>query len=433
MDKNEWKDEARIVEEAWMEEKEAAPRRSWAFWKKAAAGMLALLLCFSSGAAGALLVEAKADAGEQTAAAAVESPIRHVNYGTEAGEALSARQIYQLAQAQAVGVNSSFDSINVFGQHSPAAVSGSGFVIREDGYILTNYHVVEYAVTRDASLSVLFADGSEYPAELVGYYEDNDIAVLKIDADGLSAVTLGDSDTMLVGDTVYCVGNPLGELEFTMSSGIVSALDREIDVDAETRIDMFQVDAAVNAGNSGGPVYGENGEVLGIVTAKYKQSGVEGLGFAIPINDAVRIADALIEDGAMNDQAFLGISARSVDSSVTQNYGIPAGAYVEAVQEGSSAAKAGLQSGDIITALNGEAVDGLSALKRLLRQHQAGDSVVLRIYRAGQEKDLVARLDERPAEEAAAEPETDERAEGRGQYPFPGGLEDWFRDDFGSW
>ena len=201
---------------------------------------------------------------------------------------------YDLACQQVVGVNTSFTT-NAFGMSTPRAVSGSGFIISEDGYILTNYHVISYAVVYNGKLTVLTKDGTTYDAKVIGYLESNDIAVIKIDAKGLKPVALGDSDKMLVGEAVYAVGNPLGELEYSMTDGIVSAQDRMITTrdditNATTSINMFQITAAVNAGNSGGPVYNSRGEVIGIVTAKYADEGIEGLGFAIPINDAVSVA-----------------------------------------------------------------------------------------------------------------------------------------------
>ena len=202
-----------------------------------------------------------------------------------------------------VGISTTVTGYNMFGQLTSNAVTGTGFILSEDGYILTNNHVVEDAVSTGSTVTVKLHDGSEYPAAIVGTEGNtNDIAVLKIDAEGLSPVTLGDSDKMQVGENIYVVGNPLGELTYTMTAGIISALDREIAADRNTTLNMFQLDAAVNSGNSGGPVFNDRGQVIGVVTAKYNSSGVEGLGFAIPINDAVSIAEDLI------NQAYLGIT-----------------------------------------------------------------------------------------------------------------------------
>ena len=185
------------------------------------------------------------------------------------------------------------------------------------------------ATVRDAIKAtwgqVLTYDGTTYQATIVGVDEDNDIALLKVDASGVTPVTFGDSDSMTVGDTVYAVGNPLGELEFTMTSGMISALDRTITTSdgTDNGINMFQIDAAVNAGNSGGPVYNTSGQVIGIVTAKYSSSGVEGLGFAIPVNDAVAIANDLMKNGTVTDRAQLGITLQTIPDSAAQYYNMP--------------------------------------------------------------------------------------------------------------
>lgn len=295
---------------------------------------------------------------------------------------LSGTAIYKLAEKQVVGITTPYTTQNIFGQESTSAISGTGFVISEDGYILTNYHVIELAVKNGYELKVAFKDGTTYTADVVGYYEANDIAVVKIDAAGLTPVTFADSDEMQVGEKVYCVGNPLGELDFSMTSGYLSALDRLIATDSYTTINMFQMDAAVNSGNSGGPVYNSRGEVIGIVTAKYSESGVEGLGFAIPINDAVNIARDLIEYGYLTGQAYLGVSVRDVESFVTSYYNIPVGAYVESVDEGSCAQKAGIQAQDIIIAIDDNEVKSVEQLKRTLRNYNAGDTAKITVYRS---------------------------------------------------
>ncbi len=311
------------------------------------------------------------------------------------GEKLTAPQIYNLAQNQVVGVNSETTTTNIFGQPTSSAVSGTGFVISEDGYILTNYHVIEYAVLYDYDLKVMFYDGKEYSAEIIGYEEENDIAVIKIDASGLSPVTFGDSDSISVGETVYPVGNPLGELSNTMTQGIVSARDRVIATDASTKINMFQFDAAVNKGNSGGPVYNEYGEVIGIVTAKYSETGVEGLGFAIPINDVLDIISQLISTGYVGGKAALGVVVQTMDSSFASYYNVPQGAYIREVTEGSCADKAGLKVGDIIVAFNGEEIQSKEDLISALRKCGAGDTAEVKVHRSGGEDVVKVTLDEK--------------------------------------
>ena len=285
---------------------------------------------------------------------------------------------------------------NFFGQTSSSAVSGSGFIVSADGYILTNYHVIEYAYKGNYAITVMLHDGTRYEASIVGVEDCNDIAVLKIDASGLDPVTFGDSDKLSVGDDVYAVGNPLGELEFSMTTGHVSALDRLITTDESSEaINMFQIDAAVNSGNSGGPVYNANGEVVGIVTAKYSDTGVEGLGFAIPINDAAKIANDLITKGYVTGKAYMGVSIdERYNSMYSQYYNMPIGAFVKSVESGSCAESAGIQAGDIITRLGDVEITGYSDLKQAIKQYSAGDSAELELYRAGESRTLTVTFDE---------------------------------------
>lgn len=307
----------------------------------------------------------------------------------------SASAIYNQACEQVVAITTEVTYTNYFGQTSSQASCGSGFFITDDGYVLTNYHVISTAHQYGYAVSVLTYDGTTYQATIVGVDEDNDIALLKIDASGVTPVTFGDSDSMAVGDTVYAVGNPLGELEFTMTSGMISALDRTITTSdgTDNGINMFQIDAAVNAGNSGGPVYNTSGQVIGIVTAKYSSSGVEGLGFAIPVNDAVAIANDLMKNGTVTDRAQLGITLQTIPDSAAQYYNMPSGAYVNAVNSGSCAEKAGLKAGDIITAIDDTAVSSGDALRSALRGYSAGESATLTVSRNGETLTLTVTFD----------------------------------------
>ena len=307
---------------------------------------------------------------------------------------MSMSEVYASNVNSVVSINVSATT-NYFGQTSSQASCGSGFFITDDGYVLTNYHVISTAHQYGYSVSVLTYDGTTYQATIVGVDEDNDIALLKIDASGVTPVTFGDSDSMAVGDTVYAVGNPLGELEFTMTSGMISALDRTITTSdgTDSGINMFQIDAAVNAGNSGGPVYNTSGQVIGIVTAKYSSSGVEGLGFAIPVNDAVAIANDLMKNGTVTDRAQLGITLQAIPSSAAQYYNMPDGAYVNSVNSGSCAEKAGLKAGDIITAIDDTTVSSGDALRSALRGYSAGESATLTVSRNGETLTLTVTFD----------------------------------------
>jgi serine protease Do len=347
----------------------------------------------------------------------------------------TASYIYELACQQVVGINTEI-SYNIFGQYSSASVSGSGVVITEDGYILTNYHVVEDAEQGGYPVTVMMYDETSYDAEIVGYDEDSDLALLKIDAQGLNAAQLGDSDDLVVGQIIYTVGNPLGELTYTMTSGIVSATDRTITTDENVAVNMFQIDAAVNSGNSGGPVYNSEGQVIGIVTAKYSSSGVEGLGFAIPISDAAHIVNQILEYGYVTDKASLGVTAVSVTSSIARYYNMVEGAYINTVNEGSAAETAGLQAGDIITYLDDQAVAGASELTSLVKQYHAGDEATLTIWRNGETLTLTVVFDEKQPEteeETDTQQSTSEQQWGssQGGSNYSGSMDDFLRQFFG--
>lgn len=315
------------------------------------------------------------------------------------GETLTGSQIYSLGCAQAVGITTDITYTNYFGMQSTSAVSGSGFIVTSDGYIVTNYHVIADAYTGGYKVSVMLYNGEKYNAQIVGVEEASDLAVLKIDATGLSAATLGSSDNLQVGETIYAIGNPLGELSFTMTTGSVSALDRDITTQDSTTgqtttNNMFQIDAAVNEGNSGGPVYNDRGEVVGIVTAKYSDTGVEGLGFAIPIDSVTDMIDQLITNGYVSGKANFGITVTTVDSTVAQYYDMVEGAYVYSVEEGSCSDNAGLEKGDIITAIDGTTVTSASDLTNEKKNYKAGDTVTLKVYRQGDYMEIEVTLDE---------------------------------------
>ncbi len=258
------------------------------------------------------------------------------------------------------------------------------------------------------TIQVSFADGSKYDAKLVGGEKDNDVAVLKIEASGLTRVTLGDSDKLVVGENVYAIGNPLGELTYSLTDGIVSALDRLIttgDNGDTTTLNVLQTNCAINPGNSGGPLFDSYGNVIGITTAKYTQSSsgvnAEGLGFALPINDVKEILADLIEHGYVTGKPYMGVQVDSV-SSEAQRYGISAGAVIVSVAKDSCAEKAGLQVNDIITAIDDTAIDSSSALTAALSTgYKAGDTATLTVIRNQQEVKLTITFDEKNAQTEA--------------------------------
>jgi len=296
---------------------------------------------------------------------------------------MSAQDIYDLARTQVVGIVSEAPSLfgipEVPGTMVP--VSGSGFIISSDGYILTNYHVIELAHANELPISVVLNDGTSYPAEVVGFENSNDVAVLKIEAEGLNPALIGNSDNIRVGQTIYAVGNPFGDLVYTMTDGIISALDRVVSVEGKS-ISTFQFSAAVNRGNSGGPIYNTSGEVLGIVTAKVVRGNVEGIGFAIPIRDAIEIASELIEHGYISGRPLIGITGQTVSSGHADYYGWVVGVYVRSVTPDSAAYVADLAVGDIITALDDHEVDSMETLRFALRSYNAGDTATMTVWRS---------------------------------------------------
>lgn len=399
------------------EAKEPKPKKDRSFVKLICACLVcAMLGSIGGGALVGSMMNKKLDAIEQSVSELSKktAPVLTTASGGSvvSGEKLdnggiSASEIYDLACSQVVGITTEVTFQNFFGMKSSSAVTGSGFIVSEDGYILTNYHVIEYAYEDDLEVMVMLHDGTKYSAAIVGVEADNDVAVLKIDADGFNPAVIGNSDELLVGDLVYAVGNPLGELDFSMTTGHVSAKDRVITTDESSdAITMFQIDAAVNPGNSGGPVYNDQGEVVGIVTAGYRSDGVDGIGFAIPSNDAAAIANDLITTGYVTGKASMGVTVNTnYNVMYSQYYGWPMGAYVDSVAPGSAAEKAGIEAGDIITKLDGEEIDGFEALKSAIKRHSAGETVEVELYRADESRTTEICFDEAvPEDTAPAQP-----------------------------
>ena len=315
-------------------------------------------------------------------------------------------EIYDKYAASTVGITVDVVSTNIWGQTVTGAAAGSGFVITEDGYIVTNYHVIDQA----NAITVAFPDGTTYPAAVVGGEADNDVAVIKIEAEGLTPVVLGKSGDLQVGEEVVAIGNPLGELTFSETHGIVSALDRVITTSQSEKINMIQTDCAINSGSSGGPLFNNHGEVVGITTAKPSLyaaqalgSTVEGITFAIPIDDVYAIINDLVANGYVTGKPYLGIvmSPYGVSESA-QYYGVPAGIPVLGVAEGLAADQAGIQEGDIIVKLNGKETTTGQELSAALAETKPGDQIPVTVYRSGQTLDLTVTIGEETAEAAAA-------------------------------
>ena len=342
------------------------------------------------------------------------TPLPETLKSNEGDKTLTLAQVYKM-NVDAVCNILVQDESNVWGQDSYCI--GSGFVLTEDGYIVTNNHVVNGS--NGSPLTVQLYSGDEYPVEVVGGDSMNDVALLKIEASGLQTVSVGDSDELEIGETVAAIGNALGELPFSMTSGCVSALAREIDPDG-TPITMIQTDVSINAGNSGGPLFDMNGNVIGVTTAKMSGTSsngitIEGLSFAIPINDVLRVAYDLQQYGRVRGRAYLGVTLQNLDASVAEIYGLPSGPQVVTVTEGSCAEKAGLQPHDIILELDGHAINAFSDLVSALSKCRAGDTVKMKLYRAGAEIEVTLTLDERPDEEEVSKAEQQAQDELEGQ------------------
>ena len=270
--------------------------------------------------------------------------------------------------------------------------AGSGVIISEDGYIITNHHVIEGA----NDVKVTLRDGTTtYPATIIGSDEDNDIALLKVEATGLSPATFGDSSTLAVGDYVVAIGNPLGELGGTVTDGIISALAREVTIENKS-MTLLQTNAQINPGNSGGGLFNENGELVGIVNAKDSATEIEGIGFAIPINNVLDIINDLKSYGYVTGKIDTGMQFTDITSQESAfYYGVnQTGCYVLSVTQGSNAETAGFKSGDLVTKVNGTDVSKSADVDKALENSNVGDKVAFTVSRNGQSVDLTLTLAE---------------------------------------
>ena len=380
---------------------EERPRKKQSFFKSTAAKVIAIVLACAiigtgCGFGGAALYRSSTRQTvtlQQSDRAPVTVSVKQVDGQTK----MEPAEVYASTVNSVVSINTTATAgTNIFGQTVETASAGSGFIISSDGYIVTNYHVVKGAT----SVKVTLYSGDTYDATVIGGDSDYDVAVIKINAGGLPAVTLGNSADVNVGDTVLAIGNPLGELTFSMSQGIVSCCDRAINVDG-TPFNMIQVDASINPGNSGGPLVNLYGEVVGIVSAKYSSysnTTVEGLGFAIPISDVQAIITDIIENGQVTGKAYLAIKAGTMTEQMAAQYDIDIteGVFVYSTESGGAGEKAGLQLGDVITKLNDTAITSMTDLTMAKKGYKAGDTVTLTVYRGGEYITLELTFDQQP-------------------------------------
>ena len=344
-------------------------------------------------------------------------------------------EVYAATVNSTVSINCSATGTNIFGQTTQSASSGSGFIITKDGYVVTNHHVVSKA----SSIKVTLYNGETYDATLIGSDSDYDVAVLKINAEDLQPVTLGNSADVNVGDSVLAIGNPLGELTFSMSQGIVSSCNRAINVDG-TPFNMIQVDCSINPGNSGGPLMNLYGEVVGIVSAKYSTystTTVEGLGFAIPISDVKAIITDIMENGAVTDKAYMAITAGTMTAQMAAQYSIDItqGVFVYSVVEGGAGDKAGLRLGDVITKMNDTDLTSRQDMSAAMKSYRAGDTVTLTVYRNGQYITTELTFDAQPQTTGSdTEDSTNDSNGGNGGYygQMPDNWQDFYNYFFGS-
>ena len=349
------------------------------------------------GGSGKVVIQQVAPSSTADSASGSDSSI---TVASSSGSSLTTEQVADLVSPSVVVITTEqvvYSQWSWYGQNQVESGAGSGVIISSDGYILTCAHVVDGAST----ITVTIGD-KDYTATLVGEDTTSDIAVIKIDADGLPPATVGNSDSLKVGQSVMAVGNPLGELGGTVTGGMISALNRSVTIQGSSSVNtmsLIQMDASVSPGNSGGGLFNMNGELVGIVNAKSYSSDAEGLGFAIPINDAIKVAQELLENGYVTGRPYLGITYLAVeDAQTAAQLGVNAyGVYVVEVVKGGPAEKAGLQAGDRIVSVDGTEIASKDDLGTLMQKHAAGDTLSITIARDGQMQTVNVTLGEKTA------------------------------------
>lgn len=331
------------------------------------------------------VVDADANADENTAVnTAPKREIPNLYQLAALDNALTVPEIVTKVSPSVVGVSCVM---------SGGTASGTGFVISEDGYIVTNYHVIDGARAISVSFSTA-VDGEQLEAELIGGDEQTDIAVLKIDKDGLTPVTFGKSSELIVGEIAITIGNPLGsELSGTVTAGIISALGRKLTIE-DKEMTLIQTDASINSGNSGGPLINSYGQVIGITSAKVSTIYGEGLGFAIPIDEALPIIRDLIEHGYVKGRPIVGISGENISEIYARYYDIPQGFIVRELSEGGPAEKAGVKVGDIVIGIEGTLIESVSEFNDVKKNYKAGDTITISVYRDEEIVDIEITLAE---------------------------------------
>ena len=301
-------------------------------------------------------------------------------------------------------VSANYPTFSAATQSSTSKATGSGVIISKDGYILTNNHIIDtsstttskYYTVSDANkvLVYLYEEDNPVEAEIIGSDSVTDLAILKIDRNDLTPVEIGDSDSVQVGEFAMAIGNPL-DMRNTVTSGIISGVNREIEDDNGTMYTLIQTDAAINAGNSGGALVNADGKLIGINTLKMSGTGIEGMGFAIPINSTLDISEQLISTGKVK-RPYIGISGTDVSETLSEYYNIPVGVYVRSIQSDGPAKSSDLKPGDVIVKFNGEKIETMSQLNKKKNDCKIGDEVTLTVSRGGDEVDVKVTLTEQP-------------------------------------
>ena len=368
---------------------------------------VALVLAAAMGFAGGFVGARVGNAGNKVVIQQVERTDSSAASGTAVSSSgMTTSQVSEMVSPSVVVITTEqvvYSQWSWYGQNQVESGAGSGVIISSDGYILTCAHVVSGA----SQITVTIGD-TDYTATVVGEDDTSDVAVLKIDATGLIPATVGDSDSLSVGDSVLAVGNPLGELGGTVTSGIVSALNRSVTIQGTSStntMSLIQMDASVSPGNSGGGLFNMNGELIGLVNAKSSSSDAEGLGFAIPINDAIQVAQDLLENGYVSGRPYMGITYIAVtDAQTAAQFNVNAyGVYVVDVVQGGPADKAGLKVGDRIVSIDGTEIAQKDDLGTLMQQHTAGDTLSITVARDGQMQTVSLTLGEKNASNTAAQ------------------------------
>lgn len=368
---------------------------------------VALVLAAAMGFAGGFVGARVGNAGNKVVIQQVERTDSSAASGTAvASGGMTTSQVSEMVSPSVVVITTEqvvYSQWSWYGQNQVESGAGSGVIISSDGYILTCAHVVSGA----SQITVTIGD-TDYTATVVGKDDTSDVAVLKIDATGLTPATVGDSDSLSVGDSVLAVGNPLGQLGGTVTSGIVSALNRSVTIrgtSSTNTMSLIQMDASVSPGNSGGGLFNMNGELIGLVNAKSSSSNAEGLGFAIPINDAIQVAQDLLENGYVSGRPYMGITYIAVtDAQTAAQFNVNAyGVYVVDVVQGGPADKAGLKVGDRIVSIDGTEIAQKDDLGTLMQQHTAGDTLSITVARDGQMQTVSLTLGEKNASNTAAQ------------------------------